>query len=57
MDYAQTIKAELQQFADKNKAEFLPKFFKVYPGGYSAGDIFIGVTMPKQRKIAKKFYK
>jgi 3-methyladenine DNA glycosylase AlkD len=56
MDYVQTIKDELQQFADKDKAEFLPRYFKVYPGGYGAGDIFIGVTVPNQRKVAKKFY-
>jgi len=56
MDYVRTIKDELQQFADKDKAEFLPRYFKVYPGGYGAGDIFIGVTVPNQRKVVKKFY-
>ncbi|HBV96334.1 MAG: DNA alkylation repair protein [Peptococcaceae bacterium BICA1-7] len=57
MDYVQTVKDELEQCADKEKAEFLPKFFQAYPGGYGAGDVFIGVSVPNQRKVAKKFYK
>lgn len=31
------------------------KFFKVYPSGYGAGDSFIGVTVPIQKK--KQYYK
>ncbi|SFG08856.1 DNA alkylation repair enzyme [Desulfotomaculum arcticum] len=56
MDHYQTIKGELQQYADKEKAAFLPKFFKAGPDGYGAGDVFIGVTVPNQRKVAKKYY-
>jgi len=56
MEYVQIIKNELQQLSDQTKAAFLPRFFKVYPGGYGAGDIFIGVTVPNQRKVAKKYY-
>lgn len=37
MDYYQSIKDELQQYADKEKAEFLPKFFKTNPGDYGVG--------------------
>jgi len=56
MEYVQIIKDELQQLSDQAKAAFLPRYFKVYPGGYGAGDIFIGVTVPNQRKVAKKYY-
>ncbi|KAF1085707.1 DNA alkylation repair enzyme [Sporotomaculum syntrophicum] len=56
MDYTQIIKDELQHYADPKKAEYLPRFFKAHPGGYGAGDSFIGVTVPNQRKVAKKYY-
>ena len=56
MNYYQTVKEELKQYADKEKAEFMPKFFKTNPGDYGAGDVFIGVSVPNQRKVAKKYY-
>ena len=49
------LKQELQSFASKGKAEFLPRFFKAGPGGYAEGDRFIGVTVPNCRKVAKKY--
>lgn len=57
MDYYQAVKEQLQQYADAEKAAFLPKFFKATPGGYAEGDAFIGVTVPNQRKVAKRFYR
>lgn len=53
----QIIKDELLKYADPEKAKFLPKFFRADPGGYGAGDQFIGVSVPKQRKVAKEYYK
>ncbi|NLC50935.1 MAG: DNA alkylation repair protein [Firmicutes bacterium] len=53
----ENIKIELNKQADPKKAEFLPKFFKAQPGGYGEGDQFIGVKVPVQRKVAKRFYK
>lgn len=50
------IKAELLQFVEPDKAEFYPKFFQAEKGGYGEGDQFIGVRVPYQRKIAKKYY-
>lgn len=55
MDKIKEIKEELDKYIDKEKAEFLPKFFKSCPGGYGEGDLFIGVSVPNQRKVAKKF--
>ncbi|MHB1418399.1 MAG: DNA alkylation repair protein [Bacillota bacterium] len=57
MQYVHAVVTELQQYADKEKAEFLPKqFFKAYPGGYAEGEQFIGVTVPNQRKVARKYF-
>lgn len=48
------LRAELRAAADPEKAAFFPRFFKAGPGGYAEGDKFLGVTVPKQRAIAKK---
>ncbi len=50
------IKNELQQNIDAARAEHLPKFFQTFPGGYGENDKFIGVSVPNQRKTAKKHY-
>ncbi len=57
MEIRDLIIEELQASADPEKAAFLPKFFRAFPGGYGEGDIFIGVTVPKQRAIARRHYK
>lgn len=57
MDLVQEIKKELSRYINPEKAVSLPKFFKTGPGDYAEGDIFIGVTVPYQRKVAKKFFK
>src|ERR1035437_1540264 len=45
----------LEKFAYKDEAKFLAGYFKTGEGEYGEGDIFIGVTVPMQRKIAKRF--
>jgi 3-methyladenine DNA glycosylase AlkD len=57
MDILKEIKQELKQHVIPAKAEFFPKFFQAFPGGYGEGDLFLGVTVPVQRKVAKKYYK
>lgn len=47
----------LRDKAIPEKATFLPKFFKAFPGGYGEGDQFLGVIVPDQRKIAKACYR
>ncbi len=57
MDSIAAIKAELDKRVNFEKAAFLPKFFKAYPGGYGEGDQFLGVSVPDQRKVARQFGK
>ena len=50
------IQQELRILHDREKAELLQGFFKTKPGEYGEGDIFLGITVPEQRKISKKYY-
>lgn len=53
-DLAQIV-AALESEADPEKAAFFPRFFRAGPGEYGEGDRFFGVTMPKIRKLARRF--
>ena len=46
---------ELNVASDKEKAKIYQRFFKTGKGEYGEGDIFIGVTTPKMKEIAKKY--
>jgi len=50
------IKKELQKVCSKERAKSSAWFFKTNKGQYGEGDVFIGVTVPEQRKVAKNFY-
>lgn len=56
MKSADDIKQALEILSIPEKAEFFPKFFKAGKGEYGEGDVFIGVTVPDQRSVAKEFY-
>jgi len=51
----QVIK-ELERLKSPQKAKDLAWFFKTGKGQYGEGDIFWGIVVPLQRKIAKDFY-
>src|SRR3989344_1279457 len=49
------IKKELDSKANKEKSLIYSGFFKTKKGQYGEGDIFIGLTVPEQRDLAKKY--
>ena len=51
-----TVKSELEKHVDFKRAEHAPRFFKTGKGEYGEGDQFLGVAVPDQRKVARKFY-
>ncbi|MCC7196816.1 DNA alkylation repair protein [Candidatus Peregrinibacteria bacterium] len=52
---AKDVEKALMKIADKNKGEFLARFFKTGKGQYSEGDVFLGITVPAQRKVVAEF--
>jgi 3-methyladenine DNA glycosylase AlkD len=51
---AQIIR-NLAQLKNPDRAKNLSWFFKTGKGQYGEGDIFLGIPVPEQRKIAKKY--
>ena len=51
---ARQVRTELRALADPARAAHAPRFFKAGPGEYAEGDRFLGVTVPNQRRLAKK---
>ena len=56
MNSAQNLKTELKKLSNPKTKEVLQRFFKTGPGEYGEGDIFLGITVPEMRKVAKNFY-
>jgi len=51
----QEIKNDLDKLKNPKKAKILQRFFKTKKGEYGEGDIFLGIVVPEQRFVARKY--
>lgn len=53
--YNLQIKKILTDLSNLQRAKISAGFFKTGKGEYGEGDVFLGITVPEQRKVAMKF--
>lgn len=52
---AEAVLSALRERSDSDRATHSLRFFKCGPGEYGEGDRFLGVTVPGQREVARRF--
>jgi 3-methyladenine DNA glycosylase AlkD len=55
MSNIELLRKEMKKASTKSRAKALQRFFKTEPGEYGQGDIFLGLSVPQTRLLAKKF--
>lgn len=55
--YLNNLKKEIRSKYNKKRAEHSKRFFKTGKEEYGEGDIFYGLSVPEQRKIANLYWK
>ena len=51
-----TWKKELRAVAREDKIKILSSFFKTGKGEYGEGDVFIGITVPDNRSVSRRYH-
>ncbi|KAH7820560.1 DNA alkylation repair protein [Monocercomonoides exilis] len=54
-DRVEQVKQVFMEAASPEEAKQLKKYFRVAPGQYGEGDVFLGIRMPKIRSFMKDF--
>lgn len=49
------LKQRIEELGSHKKASDLSRFFKTGEGQYGYGDVFVGISVPELRKLAKEF--
>jgi len=51
----QSVQKDLKNLGNPKKAKILARLFKTGPGEYSEGDVFLGISVPDVRSVARRY--